>query len=103
MQTARADEIGPRDADERRTIAPARRWLPAETIVLVLEAAITLAFVAGFHVFRDVHLSGNPIDKTAAKALVERIIVVESDGDPNMKTKRSSATGAAQVLDDTWA
>jgi hypothetical protein len=58
-QTARADEIRPRDADERRTIAAARNWLPAETIVLVLAAAIALAFVAGFYVFRDVHLSGN--------------------------------------------
>jgi hypothetical protein len=100
-QTARADEIRPRDADERRTIAAARSWLPAETIVLVLAAAIALAF-AGFYVFRDVHLSGNPIEKAAVKALVERIIAVESDGDPNMKNKRSSATGAAQVLDDTW-
>jgi hypothetical protein len=101
-QAARADEIRPRDADERRTIAAARSWLSAETIMLVLAAVIALTFVAGFYVFRDVHLSGNPIDKAAVKALVERIIVVESDGDPNMKNKRSSATGAAQVLDDTW-
>ncbi|WFU37452.1 lytic transglycosylase domain-containing protein [Bradyrhizobium sp. CB82] len=42
------------------------------------------------------------IDKTAAKALVERIIVAESNGDPNIKNRRSSATGAAQFLDDTW-
>jgi hypothetical protein len=63
----RADEIRPRDADERRTIAAARSWLPAETFVLVLAAAIALAFVAGFYVFRDVHLSGDPIDKAAVR------------------------------------
>ena len=52
-QTARADEIRPRAADERRTIAAARSWLPAETIVLVLAAAIALAFVAGWFGCRD--------------------------------------------------
>jgi hypothetical protein len=35
-------------------------------------------------------------------ALVERIIGVESDGDPNAKSKRSSATGLGQFLDETW-
>lgn len=34
--------------------------------------------------------------------MVERIIVAESNGDPNARNKRSSATGAAQFLDDTW-
>jgi hypothetical protein len=41
-------------------------------------------------------------DKTAIKALVERIIAIESNGNPNAKNKRSSATGAGQFLDDTW-
>jgi hypothetical protein len=35
-------------------------------------------------------------------AVVERIIGVESDGDPNAKNKRSSATGLGQFLDGTW-
>jgi hypothetical protein len=42
---------------------------------------------------------------TAAKAIhavVEQIIGVESDGDPNAKNKRSSATGLGQFLDETW-
>src|SRR5712672_3219646 len=38
----------------------------------------------------------------ARKPLVERIIAVESSGDPNAKNKRSSATGAGQFLDETW-
>ena len=36
------------------------------------------------------------------KALVERIIIAESNGDANARNKRSSATGAAQFVDDTW-
>jgi len=35
-------------------------------------------------------------------AVVERIIGVESHGDPNAKNKRSSATGLGQFLDETW-
>jgi len=38
----------------------------------------------------------------AIDAVVERIIGVESDGDPNAKNKRSSATGLGQFLDETW-
>jgi hypothetical protein len=38
----------------------------------------------------------------AIDTVVERIIGVESDGDPNAKNKRSSATGLGQFLDETW-
>jgi len=38
----------------------------------------------------------------AIHAVVEQIIRVESDGDPNAKNKRSSATGLGQFLDETW-
>ena len=44
-------------------------------------------------------------DRTRAEAIesvVERIIKVESNGDPNAKNKRSSATGLGQFLDETW-
>jgi hypothetical protein len=40
--------------------------------------------------------------EVAIDAVVDRIIGVESDGDPNAKSKRSSATGLAQFLDETW-
>jgi hypothetical protein len=39
---------------------------------------------------------------TTIDAVVERIIDVESGGDPNAKNKRSSATGHGQFLDETW-
>lgn len=70
--------------------------------MLVIGVTIGLAFVASLLLFRDAHLNGKSIDKTVAKALVERIIIAESNGDPNARNKRSSATGAAQFLDDTW-
>jgi hypothetical protein len=40
---------------------------------------------------------GSPID-----TVVERIIRAESNGDPNARNKRSSATGLGQFIDETW-
>jgi hypothetical protein len=34
--------------------------------------------------------------------VVDQIIKVESNGEPNAKNKRSSATGLGQFLDETW-
>jgi hypothetical protein len=44
----------------------------------------------------------DPTAAVAIHAVVERIIGVESHGDPNAKNKRSSATGLGQFLDETW-
>lgn len=101
-QIRRDEEIRPPRPDERGSVVAARKWLSAEFITLVVGLAIGLAFVASFVLFRDAQLKGKSIDRAAAKALVERIIIAESNGDPNAKNKRSSATGAAQFLDDTW-
>ncbi len=40
--------------------------------------------------------------QTAIDAVVERIIEVESNGDPNAKNSRSSATGLGQFVNETW-
>jgi hypothetical protein len=101
-QIDRADEIRPPKPDERGPNATVREWLPVETITLVLAVSIALALLASFYLFRDAQWNGKPIEPTAVKALVERIIAVESNGDPNARNKKSSATGAAQFLDDTW-
>jgi hypothetical protein len=101
-QIGRACEIKPPNPDERGSTAASRNWFSVETLTLVLAAAIALAFVLSSYVFRDAHLNGESINKTAVKALVERIIAIESNGDPNAKNKRSSAAGAGQFLDDTW-
>jgi hypothetical protein len=47
---------------------------------------------------RPDHLTGG----AAVDSVVERIISIESNGDPNAKNKRSSATGLGQFLDETW-
>jgi len=58
-----------------------------------------LAWVGGTHLVTN----GLPsFGNGAVKAIVERIIVVESGGDSNARNKRSSATGAGQFLDETW-
>ena len=98
-QIGRADEIEPPRPNERRHAAVSRDWFSVETIALVLVAALALAYVSNYRVL---HFSGAPIDKAAVETLVERIIAAESNGDPNTKSKRSSATGAGQFLDDTW-
>jgi hypothetical protein len=41
-------------------------------------------------------------DALAMDAVVEQIIRVESDGDPQATNKRSSAVGLAQFLNETW-
>jgi hypothetical protein len=95
----RADKIRPPRPAKRGPAAAARECLP---LTLVLVAVIALVSLAGAYLFRGARLTGEPIDKTAVKILVERIITVESHGDPNTKNKRSSAAGAGQFLDDTW-
>jgi len=99
---SRAAEIRPLAPDERRTIVPARPWWSVEAIAIVLAAAISLPVAASLFWFRDVPLKDISIDQAAITALVERIVTAESNGDPNAKNRRSSATGAAQFLDDTW-
>jgi hypothetical protein len=42
---------------------------------------------------------GESADVSTIDAVVERIIDVESGGDPNAKNKRSTATGLGQFLD----
>ena len=57
------------------------------------------------HVRRDDLRDVRPDEQTRAdaiEAVVERIIKVESNGDPNAKNKRSSATGLGQFLNETW-
>jgi hypothetical protein len=103
-QVRRADEIKPPDPNERGLPPVSRDWLTVEMVALVLIAALALALVSNSCLFRSLQFNENeaPSSKNAVKVLVERIIAVESNGDPNAKNKRSSATGTGQFLDDTW-
>jgi len=68
----------------------------------MLLTAFSLGWIVGnsnllFDLRRDEPAGGTVVD-----AVIERIIGIESNGDPNAKNKRSSATGLGQFLDETW-
>jgi hypothetical protein len=79
------------------------RRLRRLTIIGVSLTTFGLGWLGGYDVYwppgsqREESSAATTID-----AVVERIIGVESDGDPNAKNKRSSATGLGQFLDETW-
>jgi hypothetical protein len=62
-------------------------------------SAFSLVWLGGWHPDSQWE---EPTAAAAIHTVVERIIGVESDGDPNAKNKRSSATGLGQFLDETW-
>jgi len=100
-QVGRADEVRPPSPDEALSAnaCPDDRRLSVEFLTLAIIATVILAWVGGTHFVAN----GAPsFGNGAVEAIVERIIVVESDGDSNARNKRSSATGAGQFLDETW-
>ena len=66
-----------------------------------LLATLGVGCFCGWNLLVDL-ISHDRTGKAAVAALVERIIEVESNGCPNARNKRSSATGAGQFLDQTW-
>ena len=100
-QIGRADEVRPPRPDEALSAIAGRddRSISVESLTLAVIVALTLAWVGCTpFVINEPPLFGDG----AVKAIVERIVVVESSGDPNAKNTRSSATGAGQFLDETW-
>ena len=94
--------------DQRRTLESRwrrwtawLRWLSLANLTLA-GAAVGLAFVVTWDVFGGARFDGQPLDEADIRALVERIVTVESGGDASLKNKHSSATGAGQFTDDTW-
>jgi len=71
----------------------------------MLLTGLSLGWLGGFVLTsQDAH-SVPPPTKTGEApidAIVDRIIKVESNGDPNLKNKRSSAMGLGQFLNETW-
>ena len=71
--------------------------------VIAFAAAPALGWLGGLRLQERVAPASLPMaDTVAIHAVVERIIRAESNGDPNARNKRSSATGAGQFLDGTW-
>ena len=74
-------------------------WFGGDIWFLHLEREDPAAALAGSAVIKQT----TGIESSAAiHAVVDRIIGVESDGDPNATNKRSSALGLGQFLDETW-
>jgi hypothetical protein len=69
---------------------------------IALTAAIAAAVILCFYLSRSTPSNRATIEAIDVKALVERIVKVESTGIANKRNKLSSATGAGQFLDDTW-
>jgi len=90
---------------DRRWVSRKKRsgrefWLAVRIGALV--AAFGLGWTAGSNLYSYFDRKGETTDRAAVNAVVERIIAVESDGDPNARNSRSSATGNGQFLNDTW-
>jgi hypothetical protein len=101
-QTASTDEIRPPRPDERGATDRSGHSLYVAIAAIALTAVIALAVVLSPYVFRNTHPNRQTIEAIDVKALVERIIKVESTGIANKMNKLSSATGAGQFLDETW-
>jgi hypothetical protein len=97
-----ADEIRPPLPDERMTSDKSGDSLYVAIAAIALTAAIAAAVILSFYLSRSTPSNRATIEAIDVKALVERIIKVESTGIANKKNKLSSATGAGQFLDDTW-
>jgi hypothetical protein len=96
------DQIRPPRPDERGATDRSRDSPYAAIAAIVLAAAIALAVILSPYILRSTHSNRQTIEAIDVKALVERIIKVESAGVVNKRNKLSSATGAGQFLDDTW-
>jgi hypothetical protein len=97
-------EIKAPGRDERLiSVVPSGWSLRAGFVTGALITALGLAWVGGGNSSQVIDfvtrvLTGKP----PLSAVVERIVDAESNGCPNAKNNRSSATGAGQFLDQTW-
>jgi transglycosylase-like protein with SLT domain len=106
---ARATDVTPPRIHEIAIPCPNERWASREPPTafnlqyIVLTSALLIALsLAGWSLYGYLNQGDEVSGTTAVSALVERIIAVESNGDPNAKNSRSSAVGLAQFLDETW-
>jgi hypothetical protein len=84
--------------------ASSSRWAFKCPIVMRMAVAGFLGWCVGFGSIWSLDRPGmsDATEKMDIGGIVEQIIKVESNGDPNAKNKRSSATGLGQFLNETW-
>jgi hypothetical protein len=90
------------DRNERWASAPRGCDLQFFVVTSALVIALGLGSFGGWSLYQYISQSDELSGRAAVSALVERIIAVESNGDPNAKNSRSSAMGSGQFLDETW-
>jgi hypothetical protein len=78
------------------------RVLRRSIIIVISLTAFSLGWLGGSASHRTSDSQREKPVGTTIDAVVERIIDVESGGDPTAKNKHSSATGLGQFLDETW-
>jgi hypothetical protein len=73
-------------------------------LLVIVTGAILMAlgWFGGSSLYRYFDRRDELTGRAAITAVVERIIDVESNGDPNAKNRRSSATGLGQFVNETW-
>jgi hypothetical protein len=88
-----------------RTAQPltgSRNRFESFTLIGMLLVGIGFGLTLGSYSHRTPIPSQEAPEAVNIDAVVEQIISVESNGDPNAKNKRSSAMGLGQFLDQTW-
>jgi hypothetical protein len=73
-----------------------------QRLIIIGVTAFGFGWLGGYDAYWPPDSQREKTAGPAIDAVVERIIGVESHGDPNAKNKRSSATGLGQFLDETW-
>jgi len=106
LQPQTADYISLTAPFKDEDFASTRRRIDDDQGGRISPAALLLMFVVGFGLklhFHDFKLPAFP-DQTAAsiKALVDRIVMSESQGNPEARSKFSSAAGLGQFVNATW-
>jgi hypothetical protein len=104
VPAARSGELCSRNRQgSALSVAPRGRRRRVAFVASALVAASGLGWVVGSTLHRFLDLKGRePTTQAVVNSVIERIIAAESNGDPNAKNKRSTATGAGQFIDETW-
>lgn len=105
-------DAGPLRVHEIAVPSPTERWVSHEPrskrgpwLVIVTGAFLAvlgLGWFGGWNLNWFLDGRDELTGRAAVNAVVERIISAESNGDPDAKDKRSSATGPGQFLNETW-
>jgi hypothetical protein len=98
----RANQVTVPNRNQWRASAPRGSDLQFFVVTSALVIALGLGSFGGWSLYRYFSKPDELSGRAAVSALVERIITVESNGDPNAKNGRSSAMGLGQFLDETW-